>query len=68
MAKARSSGSAVRHGNSRSFYDGQGRYTGSVISTSPRRRASTHHQHLRVPLCSVSTFSPTAPVGKTSEV
>jgi hypothetical protein len=31
------SGSAIRHGNSTSFYDGRGRYTGSVINTSPRR-------------------------------
>jgi hypothetical protein len=33
------SGSAIRHGNSTSFYDGRGRYTGSSISTSLKRRS-----------------------------
>jgi hypothetical protein len=33
----RDRGCSIRHGNSTSFYDGGGRYIGSVINTSPRR-------------------------------
>jgi hypothetical protein len=30
-------GSRIQHGNSTSFYDGRGRFTGSLTSTGPRR-------------------------------
>jgi hypothetical protein len=35
---AQAGGSTIRHGNSTSYYDGRGRYTGSVINTTPRDR------------------------------